>query len=112
MEMLNIFSQHVTQGQINVVTWFLVLPIDIENKSTINCINIYIYIKNYTSVLGIIFSQSLPLYIEIYRVGDNRRTVNTSTSPHISGQLGTTTRVKYCYQIMLIYRKAMSSGLQ
>ena len=30
-----------------------------------------------------------PKKIEIYRVGDNRGTVNTSTSPHISDQLGT-----------------------
>ena len=32
---------------------------------------------------------SPPLYIEIYRVGDNRSTVNTSTTLHISDQLGT-----------------------
>ena len=29
------------------------------------------------------------MFIEIYRVGDNRRTVNSSTSLHISDQLGT-----------------------
>ena len=37
------------------------------------------------------------VYIEIYRVGDDRRTVNTSTSPHILVSWEQTTRVKYCY---------------
>ena len=50
---------------------------------------IYSDIYRYTyRVLGIIFLQSLPLYIEIYLVGDNR-IVNTSRSLHISDQLGT-----------------------
>ena len=43
------------------------------------------------------------------RMGDNRRTVNTSTSPHISDQLGTENVRE---TVMLIYRGAMSSGLQ
>ena len=30
----------------------------------------------------------LSLYSEIYRVGDNRLTVHTSTNPHISDQIG------------------------
>ena len=83
--------------QTNVATWFLVFPIDIKNKSTIANINIYRYIYAYIAiyrVFGIIFSRSLrsrwkQWYIEIYGVGDNWRTVNPSTSPHISGQLGT-----------------------
>ena len=29
------------------------------------------------------------MFIEIYRVGDNRRTINTLTTPHICDQLGT-----------------------
>ena len=75
--------------QINVATWFLVLPIDIENKSTIESINIYIAL--YIEFLSSYFrnpSRWKQWYIEIYRVGDNR-TVNTSASPHISGQVGT-----------------------
>ena len=83
--------------QTNVATWFLVFPIDIKNKSTIANINIYRYIYAYIAiyrVFGIIFSRPLrsrwkQWYIEIYQVGDNWRTVNPSTSPHISGQLGT-----------------------
>ena len=49
-------------------------------------IYIYIYIALYR-VFGIIYSRSLPMFIEIYCVGDNR-TVYTSTSPLISEQLG------------------------
>ena len=44
MDMLNIFSHYVTQDTFNVATWFLVFPIDIENKSTIENINIYMHI--------------------------------------------------------------------
>ena len=76
----------------------------------------YIYIYIHTlyryiyRVLGSIYSLSLPLlFIEIYRVGDNRRTVNKSTSPYISDQLGTENVPE---TVMLIYRSAMSSGLQ
>ena len=43
------------------------------------------------------------------QVGDNRRTVNTSRSPHISDQLGTENLRE---TVMLIYLSAMSSGLQ
>ena len=43
-----------------------------------------------------------PKKIEIYRVGDNRGTVNTSASPHISDQFNT---------VVLIYRHNISSGL-
>ena len=92
-----VYNRHIKQfftvchsRQINVATWFLVLPIDIENKSTTESINIY---KAIYRVFGIIFSRSLSqkavVYRNLDRVGDNRRTVNTSTSPHISGQLGT-----------------------
>ena len=63
-------------------------------------INIYMHIKLYIEFLASYFrdpSRWKQWYIEIYRVGDNWRTVNTSTSPHISGQLGQTTRVNNCY---------------
>ena len=36
-----------------------------------------------------ILTISPAVYIEIYQVGDNRRTVNMSTTAHISDQLGT-----------------------
>ena len=44
-----------------------------------------------------ILAISAPVHIEIYRVGDNRGPVNTSTTRPISDQLGTKTYVKYCY---------------
>ena len=37
----------------------------------------------------------LAIFIELYRVGDNTRTVNMLTSPRISEQLGTRARVKH-----------------
>ena len=48
------------------------------------------------------------LYIQIYRVGDNRTTV-VNTSRHISDQLGTENVIN---TVMFIYRSEMSSGLQ
>ena len=44
---------------------------------------IYIYIYIYHHIFAIPF-----VFIEIYRVGDNRRPVNSSTSLHISDKLG------------------------
>ena len=73
------------------------LPIDIENLCRLSrgCYTYIIYIYR---VLGSIYSQTLPLlFIEIYRVGDNRRTVNTSTSPHISDQVGDRKRARNGY---------------
>ena len=42
--------------------------------------------------------------VKIYRVGDNKRTVNTSTTPHISDQLGTENACKtlLCWFIIMI----------
>ena len=42
--------------------------------------------------------------VKIYRAGDNRRTVNTSTTPHISDQLGTENVCKtlLCWFIFMI----------
>ena len=62
--------------KINVAAWFLVLPID----------NIY----TYNDILASYFID-LPLCTVVcrnLRVGDNRGTVNTATSPHIFDQLG------------------------
>ena len=44
-------------------------------------------------------------FIGIYRVGDNRRTVNTSTTPHICHQLGTENVCKtlLCQFIVMIW---------
>ena len=75
MEMLTYFRS-MSLKKNNVSVWFLVLPID----------NIYIYIDTFAS-----YFTDLPLYTVVYlkiRVGDNRGTVNTSTSPHIFDQLG------------------------
>ena len=49
------------------------------------------------------------MYVEIYLVGDNRRTVNTSMIPTISDQFGTENVLN---TVMLIYHHDMSSGLQ
>ena len=45
------------------------------------------------------------MFIEIYRVGDNRRTVNTSATPHICDQLGTenTCKTLFCLFIVMIW---------
>ena len=62
--------------------------------------------------LGIIFIAISPvLYLEVYRVGDNRIIVNTS-SLHISDQLGVRDRKRVLNTVMLIYRHDISSGLQ
>ena len=66
-----------------MAAWFLVLPIHIENLCRLSR-GLYIYISSYWHIFAI-----PPVFIEIYRVGDNRRTVNSSTSLHISDQLGT-----------------------
>ena len=50
------------------------------------------YIDTYRDLVFIFLTASLAcvkVYGEIYRVGDNRGTVNTSMGPHISDQLGT-----------------------
>ena len=83
LEISTYFSSY--SRQVNVATCFLVLPIDKDNPydywegDYIYIIYIYEYVK---------FLAISPA-VKIYRVGDNRRTVNTSTTPHISDQLGT-----------------------
>ena len=66
---------------------------------------IYIYISSYWHIFAI-----PPVFIEIYRVGDNRRTVNSSTSLHISDQLGTENvwETLLCWLIVVLWvRKKM-----
>ena len=90
--------------QVNVATCFLVLPIDKENPYDYwegdYIYNIYIY--EYVKFSASHFSDLVA--VKIYRVGDNRRTVNTSTTPHISDQLGTENACKtlLCWFIVMI----------
>ena len=65
----------------------MIFSVAYQKRKSMSIIERVIYIYIY-QVIGIIYSRSLLLFIEIYRVGDNR-TVNTSTSPHNSDQLGT-----------------------
>ena len=52
-----------------------------------------------------IFTITPDVYIEIYQVGDSRRTVNTWMTPHISDQLGTenTCETLLCWFIIMIW---------
>ena len=59
-------------------------------------------------ILTISFAVSL-CNIEIYRVGDNRRTVKMLTTPHILTSRGQKRHVKHFH---LTYRHDMSAGLQ
>ena len=86
------------------------LPINIENLYWLSR-GWYIYTYIYINFLASYFcdpSRCLAKFTGC-QVGNNRRTVNTSTSPHISDQLGTENMRE---TVMLIYRSAMSSGLQ
>ena len=105
---LNIFSVCHSR-QVNVATWILVLPIDIANPYRLSRVwYIYIYIYTYRErhicfwhhILAIspaVCRNGSQMFIEIYRVGDNRRTVNTSTTPHIWDQLGTENACKILF---------------
>ena len=87
--------------QVTVATWILVLPIDIANPYQLSRVwyiysIIYIYRERHICFWHHILALSpavcwngSQMFIEIYRVGDNRRTVNTSMTPHIWYQLGT-----------------------
>ena len=90
-----------------VAAWFLVLPIHIENLCRLSRgFYIYIYIS---SSWHHIFAIP-PVFIEIYRVGDDRRPVNSSTSLHISDQLGTENvwETLLCWLIVVLWvRKNM-----
>ena len=63
-----------------------VLPINIANSK--------IHVDYREDYIDIYY---MYIYIDIYRVSDNRGTVNTTTSPQISDQLGTEKRVKHCF---------------
>ena len=97
METLTYFSCH--SRQVDVATWsFLVLPIDKENLYRLSR-EWYIYIEMSSSLHHTLayIDRNLP-------VGDNRGTVNTSTTPHISDQLGTENACndELCWVIVMI----------
>ena len=73
------------------------------NRKSISIIERVIY-RDMCRVICITFQRSFPLYIEIYRMGKNKRTVNTSTTPHISDQSGTEKAFKtpLCWFIIII----------
>ena len=90
-----------------MAAWFLVLPIHIENLCRLSRgLYIYIYISSSWHHIFVI----PPVFIEIYRVGDNRRPFNSSTSLHISDQLGTENvwETLLCWLIVVLWvRKNM-----
>ena len=103
---IDIFSQRACHSRkINVAACFVVLPNDIEIY--VDYREGYIYIIWYIYIfLGIMYSRSFPLFIEIYqRVGDKRRAVNTSASPHISDQMGTENlwETMLCWFIVMLW---------
>ena len=76
---------------------------DIENTHRLSRgSQIYMYI--YVQFLASHFNDLSPLYIKMHRVGNNRRTVNTSMTLHISDQLGTKNVCKtlLCWFIIMI----------
>ena len=83
--------------QVDVATWsFLVLPIDKENPYRLSR-GWYIYILSSFLHHTAYIDRNLP-------VGDNRGTVNTSPTLHISDQLGTENACKtlLCWVIVMI----------
>ena len=93
------FSSH--SRQVYIATWVFVLPIDKENPYRLSR-GWYIYIYMSSSWHHILAIS--PAVYQIYRVGDNRRTVNTSTTPHISDQLWTENACKtlLCWCIVMM----------
>ena len=92
---INIFSVYPSR-QVNVATWFLVLPIDIANPYRLSS-DIYrerekererhmsSFWHHILAISPAVCRNGSQWFIEIYRMGDNRKTVNTSTTPHICG---------------------------
>ena len=89
--------------QINVATWFLVLPIDIENKSTIKSINVYIYC--YISSFGLIFAIP-PAENSGITKSTGWAIIELSIRQRVRTFLvswGQTTSVKYCWFIVKLW---------
>ena len=105
MEISTYFSSYSRQVNVATCTCFLVLPIDKENPYDYwegdYIYIIYIYTNMSSSRLRIL---AISPAVKIYRVGDNRRTYNTSKTPHISDQLGTENACKtlLCWFIVMI----------
>ena len=95
---INIFQKLLKTSQCSCV--FLVLPFDKENPYDY-WEGDYIY-TNMSSPRHHILAISPA--VKIYRVGYNRRTVNTLTTPHISDQLGTEKACKtlLCWFIVML----------
>ena len=103
MEISTYFSSY--SRQVNVATCFLVLPIEKENPYDY-WEGEYIWIYNINTNMSSSWHHILAISpaVKIYRVGDNRRTVNTLTTQHISDQLGTENACKtlLCWFIVMI----------
>ena len=103
MEISTYFSRY--SRQVNIATCFLVLRIDKENSYDY-WEGDYIYIYNVYTNMSSSRHHILAISpaVKHYRVGDNRRTVNTSTTPHISDQLGIENACKtlLCWFIVMI----------
>ena len=101
VEISTYFSSY--SRQVNVATCFLVLPIDKENPydhwEGDYIYNIYTNMSSYRHHI-----LAISPAVKNYRVGDNRRPVNTSATPHISDQLGTENACKtlLCWFIVMI----------
>ena len=113
---VNTFSQCHSR-QVNVATWFSVLLIDIEEnlhrlpRGLIYIYMIYIYIHISSSFLHNIFAippaeSKFTGWAIMEELSIHRRVRTFLIS------WGQKTRVWHCYQVILIYRHDMSSGLQ
>ena len=88
MEMLTYFHRMSLNKNCGCMIFSVAYPYRKSMSIIERVIYIYIYISYIYSSWHHIFAIP-PVFIEIYRVGDNRRPVNSSTSLHISDQLGT-----------------------
>ena len=72
----------------------------------------YLYVYEYMSSSWHHISAISPaVHIKIYRVGDNRGTVNTSTTRHISDQLGTKHACKILLRWFLVMWVLVSNNM-
>ena len=105
----SVFPHYVAENEI--VCWCYLAPFMFICSVAYRYVCLYTYREGYSNinqVIGIILLAISPT-VEIYRVGDNRRTVNTSTV-RIFWSVGDKKRVLSI--VMLIYRHDMRSGLQ
>ena len=62
--------------------WYESISVAYRYRKSISIIELFVSI--YIDIYRVLGNSFLAIFIEIYRVGDNRRTVKTSTSPQIS----------------------------